>query len=127
MASKKHKLWQNAKKDLMSLEYTAKKEYGFSIVDDIYKGNKKKAIRDTEKGHLSEITKKDMEDLKAWFRHNQQKQNHMNAHGSFYECSQLRLKSWEVEGIGHSNFNGPRYQNPRTTKELTKGLNIEYK
>mgnify|MGYP003124031087 CR=1 FL=1 len=127
MANKKQKLWQNAKKVLMSLEYKANSEYGFSIVDDIYKGNKKKAIRDTEKGHLSEITKKDMEDLKAWFRHNQQKQNHMNAHSSFYECSQLRLKSWEIDGIGHSNFNGPRYQNPRTTKELTKGLNIEYK
>ena len=131
MASKKHKLWQNAKKDLMSLEYTAKKEYGFSIVDDIYKGNKKKAIRDTEKGYLSEISKKDKEDLKAWFRHNQQKQNHMNYHSKAYVCSNIkRMTKEDIAIIGIPNGNkGVEHTSTRhiPIKQLTKRLNIEYK
>ena len=131
MATKKQKDWQNAKKFLMSLEYKANNEYGFSIVDDIYKGNKKKAIRDTEKGHLSELSKKDIEDLKAWFRHNQQKQNHMNYHSKAYVCSNIkRMTKEDIAIIGIENGNkGVKHTSTRHIpyKQLTKRLNIEYK
>ena len=131
MATKKQKDWQNAKKFLMSLEYKANSEYGFSIVDDIYKGNKKKAIRDTEKGHLSELSKKDIEDLKAWFRHNQQKQNHMNYHSKAYVCSNIkRMTKEDIAIIGIENGNkGVKHTSTRHIpyKQLTKRLNIEYK
>jgi hypothetical protein len=126
MASAKQKKWRKARKKWNSLNYQFEQQTGQSL-KVLFNDNEKKGIRAVEQGLLSEIDNIEKLLSRAWFRHNQQKQNHMNAHSNFYECSQLRLKSWEVDGIGHSNFNGPRYQNPRTTKELTKRLNIEYK
>ena len=117
MASKKQKSWRKVRKKWNSLNYQFEEQTGQPL-KVLFGGNEKKGMRAVEQGVLSEITKKDIEDLKAWFRHNQQKQNHINAHSSFYECSQLRLKSWEVDGIGHSNGGGKRYQDARTTKEI---------
>ena len=69
MASKKQKSWRKVRKKWNSLNYQFEEQTGQPL-KVLFGGNEKKGMRAVEQGVLSEITKKDIEDLKAILRSN---------------------------------------------------------
>ena len=130
MASAKQKKWRKARKKWNSLNYQFEEHTGQPL-KVLFGGNEKKGIRAVEQGLLSEIDNIEKLLSRAWFRHNQQKQNHMNYHSKAYVCSNIkRMTKEDIAIIGIPNGNkGVKHTSTRhiPIKQLTKRLNIEYK
>ena len=130
MASAKQKKWRKARKKWNSLNYQFEQQTGQSL-KVLFNDNEKKGIRAVEQGLLSEVDNIEKLLSRAWFRHNQQKQNHMNYHSKAYVCSNIkRMTKEDIAIIGIENGNkGVKHTSTRHIpyKQLTKRLNIEYK
>ena len=126
---------RNAKLRLIAFKKNEqfKNLYGVDIHKDIYKNDTKKFIQDNAK--IEEINYNDI-DYKAWSKWSFNRYMSMNAHSKAYVCSNIKRMTKEdiaIIGIdnGNRNAKGERINHTSTRhipiKELTKGLNIEYK
>ncbi len=126
---------RNAKLRLIAFKKNEqfKNLYGVDIHKDIYKNDTKKFIQDNAK--IEEINYNDI-DYKAWSKWSFNRFMSMNAHSKAYVCSNIKRMTKDdiaIIGIenGNRNAKGKRIKHTSTAhipiKELTKGLNIEYK
>ena len=126
---------RNAKLRLIAFKKNEqfKNLYGVDIHKDIYKNDTKKFIQDNAK--IEEINYNDI-DYKAWSKWSFNRYMSMNAHSKAYVCSNIKRMTKDdiaIIGIenGNRNAKGKRIKHTSTAhipiKELTKGLNIEYK